>query len=342
MGYIIAAVLAVICLGLLLYCRTLRRRFTKQQAALSEQKDRLNRSDEQLQETRQQLLALGDAIDQPLIVYTDGKSRKNPAAGRLEGAVPGPFTCDGRQYEGRWVQEDAMLLVRDVTEQGEAERMRQELTANVSHELKTPLHAISGYAEMMVQGMVRPEDVAGFAGNIYKEAGRMIRLVEDILSLSRIDSGSGYEWETIDLYEKAVQVTRQLQPLADKAGVSLIVSGVSGKIRAIDQLLGMLIHNLIDNAIKYNRPDGRVEIQAVGNVLTVVDTGIGIPKEAQSRIFERFYRVDKSRSKAVGGTGLGLSIVKHAARVMNATVELQSDEGQGTTISVTFDAQASA
>ena len=340
MGYIIAAVLAVACVVLFVRYCTLRRQSVRQENKLINQQLELSRTEQQLQQTRQQLAELTEAIDQPLISYVDGKPRKNTAASNLEGAVEGSFTCDGRQYEGCRISNGQMLLVRDVTEQGQAERMRQELTANVSHELKTPLHAISGYAEMMAQGIVKPEDVPGFAENIYKEAGRMSRLVEDILSLSRMDDGRGYEWEDMDLYEKAVQVVSQLQPLADRAGVSLILSGRPCQIRAIDQLLGMLLHNLIDNAIKYNRPDGRVEVQVVDGVLTVVDTGIGIPKEAQSRIFERFYRVDKSRSKAVGGTGLGLSIVKHAARIMNAPITLQSDEGLGTSISVTFDAQA--
>ncbi len=331
MEWIAALALALVC-GLLLWrLATISREKKAAQQALQEKNELLNRQAAALEEQQERFKTLAEGISEGLVVG----DYKNAMARQLDVDGPGEFVADGKVYSARALS-DSMLLIRDMTEQGQAEKMRQELTANVSHELKTPLHAISGYAEMLAQGMVQPQDVAGFAGNIYKEAGRMIRLVEDILNLSRLDAGQGYEWVDIDLFEKARQTVELLQPVAKKAGVSLILSGKPSVVRAIDQLLGMVIFNLCDNAIKYNRPGGRVEIQAVDGVLTVVDTGIGIPKEAQSRIFERFYRVDKSRSKAVGGTGLGLSIVKHAARVMNARVDLQSDEGQGTKVTVEF------
>ncbi len=237
----------------------------------------------------------------------------------------------------------AVLLMLDVTEKEQAEQMRREFTANVSHELKTPLHTISGCAELLENGMVRPEDQARFYAQIRSEAGRMIALVEDIIRLSHLDEGAeDLQWEQVDLYDLAAETVGSLSPAAESAGVSVSVTGESAIVYGVPQLLASIVYNLTDNAIKYNRPGGTAAVsvrEATGGVqLSVSDTGIGIPPEHQERIFERFYRVDKSRSKELGGTGLGLSIVKHAARLHNATIELQSVEGEGTTITVLFPA----
>lgn len=235
----------------------------------------------------------------------------------------------------------AALCFFDVTETQRAEQMRREFTANVSHELKTPLHSISGYAELLQNGMVNSEDIIPFSRRIYEEAQRMIHLVEDIISLSRLDEGAGaLEWERTDLYALAVQMTHTLEAEARNAQVSMDVRGSSAIVYGVPQLLSSIIHNLCDNAIKYNQPGGRVTVtvncDGAFAVLSVSDTGIGIPADQQNRIFERFYRVDKSRSKEVGGTGLGLSIVKHAAMIHRANIEMSSTLGQGTTITVRF------
>ena len=235
----------------------------------------------------------------------------------------------------------AVLLMLDVTEKEQAEQMRREFTANVSHELKTPLHTIAGCAELLENGMVRPEDRARFYSQIRGEAGRMIALVEDIIRLSHLDEGADdMKRERVDLYELAVETAGSLSGEAESAGVSVSVDGESAMVDGIPQLLESIVYNLTDNAIKYNRQGGTVKV-SVGRLeravrLCVSDTGIGIPKEFWERIFERFYRVDKSRSKELGGTGLGLSIVKHAARLHDAKIELQSVEGEGTTITVVF------
>ena len=233
-----------------------------------------------------------------------------------------------------------VLLLFDVTERARAEQMRREFTANVSHELKTPLHAISGYAELMSQGIVRQEDITAFAQNIYGEAQRMIELIGDILRLSQLDEGAGgFQWERTELMALAEREVRGLQSAADKAGVAVTLTGDRAEMEGIPQLLGAIVHNLCDNAIKYNRPGGkvRVHIEAGEQItLTVADTGIGIPAASRERVFERFYRVDKSRSKAVGGTGLGLSIVKHAVMIHGGKVDLQSTPGTGTTVVVTL------
>ena len=233
------------------------------------------------------------------------------------------------------------LLLFDVTERLQAEQMRREFTANVSHELKTPLHAISGYAELMAGGIAKPEDTAKFAASIYAEAQRMIRLVEDIIKLSQLDEGSqAMAWEQTDLYTLAAQAVQSLEPAAAQAQVTVKLTGEAAQVSGVPQLLSGIVYNLCDNAIKYNHPGGRVTVHVASSpqetVLTVADTGIGIPKESQNRVFERFYRVDKSRSKEVGGTGLGLSIVKHAVMLHGGTIELQSAPGTGTTILVHF------
>lgn len=233
------------------------------------------------------------------------------------------------------------ILFLDVTEKEKNEQMRREFTANVSHELKTPLHTISGCAELMANGMVKEEDITKFSAQIYKEAGRMIQLVEDIIKLSRLDEGEDdMKREETDLFALADHAVTALKPEGEKAGVGIELRGESAVLYGIPQLLDSIVYNLCDNAIKYNRKGGFVSVTVKNEdecvLLSVSDTGIGIPKEAQVRIFERFYRVDKSHSGEIGGTGLGLSIVKHAARLHGAEIGLQSVVGSGTTVTVKF------
>ena len=221
--------------------------------------------------------------------------------------------------------------------------MRREFTANVSHELKTPLTSISGFAELMKNGMVPPETIPEFASDIYNETQRMISLVEDIMHLSQLDENSvPMERTEVDLHALAERVVQRLSPTAKSANVDLRLEGERVTVTGVELLLEEIIYNLASNAIKYNRPGGEAVISThrhMGQItLTVRDTGIGIPAEHQSRVFERFYRVDKSHSKEVGGTGLGLSIVKHAAAYHEATVSLESTEGAGTTVKVLFGA----
>lgn len=235
----------------------------------------------------------------------------------------------------------AALCFFDVTEKEKAEQMRREFTANVSHELKTPLHAISGYAELLQNKMVKQEDIVPFAGKIYREASRMTSLVEDILSLSHLDEGAeDMAWAEVDLYELAEKAVSGLEAEANAAGVRLSLHGGPCRLHGVPQLLHSIICNLCDNAIKYNKRGGEVhvsvETQGTDAVLTVSDTGIGIPAQEQARIFERFYRVDKSRSKEVGGTGLGLSIVKHAVLIHHGTIGVDSAVDKGTTVTVRF------
>ena len=257
-------------------------------------------------------------------------------------ALPlGDYQIDADPVRSGGSVSGAVLLMFDITEKKQLEQQRREFTANVSHELKTPLHTISGYAELLKSGIVRPEDIPTFSERIYSEAQRMVRLVEDILKLSHLDEGAaGGAREPVDLYRLAEEVRSQLEPAARKAGVRLTLKGEPCPLEGYPQLLTGIITNLCTNAIKYNRPGGSAEIllesAETEAVLTVSDTGIGIEPEHQDRIFERFYRVDKSHSKAVGGTGLGLSIVKHAALIHRAKIELESTPGQGTTIRVRF------
>ncbi|MGM9585897.1 MAG: ATP-binding protein [Candidatus Limivicinus sp.] len=233
------------------------------------------------------------------------------------------------------------LLLFDITERENAEQLRREFTANVSHELKTPLHSISGCAELMKNGLVKPEDTARFAGQIYSEAQRLIILVEDIIRLSRLDEGAeDMQRERIDLYALSGSVIDSLENEAKENNVSMALCGSPAFIWGVRQLVGGMIYNLCENAIKYNKENGSVKLTVSNegefSVLNVSDTGIGIPPEHQSRVFERFYRVDKSHSKEVGGTGLGLSIVKHSAMVHNAKIDLQSTPGKGTSITLRF------
>lgn len=238
----------------------------------------------------------------------------------------------------------AVILMFDVTEKSKTEQMRREFTANVSHELKTPLHSISGYAELLAGGMVKQQDVGQFAQKIYIEAQRMIRLVEDIMRLSHLDEGEqDLKKERVDLYQLALDAVHNFDKEAAKQEVTLRVTGEQTFATCIPQFVSVMVCNLCDNAIKYNRPGGSVTVDIRNEkgrpTLTVSDTGIGISVEHQSRIFERFYRVDKSHSKDVGGTGLGLSIVKHAAKIHDAELSLHSVPGEGTQIAIHFPAE---
>ena len=238
------------------------------------------------------------------------------------------------------------LLMLDTTEKEKAEQLRREFSANVSHELKTPLHTISGCAELLANGIVKPEDVPHFLGQIQSEAKRMTALIEDIIKLSHLDEGAeDMQREDVDLLVCARAEAESLEQAAADADVSLSVSGESAVINGIPQLLGAIVHNLCENAIKYNRPGGFVRVnvrrEGEGARLSVEDNGIGIPPEQQERIFERFYRVDKSHSKEVGGTGLGLSIVKHAAALHGARISVASVPDKGSTISILFPAGSS-
>ncbi len=235
----------------------------------------------------------------------------------------------------------AVLLILDVTEREQMEKMRREFTSNVSHELKTPLTSIYGVSEMMMNGIVRPEDTRGFAENIHSETGRLITLVNDIIKLSQLDENSPtIEKEELGLLSAAKTVRESLLNIARERDISISVSGEEAYITGIPTIIYEMIYNLCDNAVKYNRDGGKVEISVFKKegrpAFCVRDTGIGIPKEHTERIFERFYRVDKSHSRSLGGTGLGLSIVKHGAAVHNAKIKLESTEGEGTAVSVVF------
>lgn len=234
-----------------------------------------------------------------------------------------------------------VVLILDVTERQEAEQMRKEFSANVSHELKTPLQSISGYAEIIQNGLVKPEDIVPFAGKIHSEARRLITLVEDIIQLSRLDEAQGKLPETeVDLLEVVRDVVSKLEPAAKERNIVIHTEGETTHIIGAPQVLWEMIYNLCDNAIKYNKEGGRADVRIVQEkdaiILAVSDTGIGIPFADRERVFERFYRVDKSHSRETGGTGLGLSIVKHGAKLHNAKVVLESKEGEGTTVRITF------
>ena len=244
------------------------------------------------------------------------------------------FDMSSIQSDGN--QLGAVILAVDVTESQNAEQMRREFSANVSHELKTPLQGIIGSAELLESGMVRPEDEARFVGHIRKEASRLVSLIEDIIRLSQLDEGVSLPCEEVDLLALAREVTAILENSAAKKNVQITVSGIGFKVQGVRRMLHEVLYNLCDNAIKYNIPGGSMEIHIENKKLTVLDTGIGIPAEHKDRIFERFYRVDKSHSKASGGTGLGLSIVKHAVAYHKADISLESTPGQGTTITIQF------
>lgn len=234
-----------------------------------------------------------------------------------------------------------VILAFDITEQVNAENHRREFTANVSHELKTPLQSIIGSAELMENGIIKEEDMPRFIGHIRKEASRLVDLIEDIIRLSQLDEGTEMPYEEVSLKELSEEVCENLTDVAKLKEVSLEVNGDKGVINGARRLLYEIIYNLCDNAIKYNRQGGSVKVsieQKVGEVLlSIQDTGIGIPTEYHDKVFERFFRVDKSHSKQPGGTGLGLSIVKHAVQYHHGKITLESEQNKGTKISVLFD-----
>ena len=265
----------------------------------------------------------------------------------LEGSGECLLNRDGRHYrlsaqriasEGEYG--GVVVLTQDVTEQLQAQKARQEFSANVSHELKTPLQSIMGSAELLEQGLVKPEDTRKFAGLIRREAERLYRLVQDIINLSQLDEGAVMPREQVALLPLLRESAEGLAAAAEERQVTLEVTGEDCPVSGVPRLLGEIVFNLMDNAIRYNVPGGRVTAccrrEGAGAVLTVSDTGIGIPPEHQSRVFERFYRVDKSHSRASGGTGLGLAIVKHASQIQGAEIHLESTPGKGTTVTVTF------
>lgn len=235
----------------------------------------------------------------------------------------------------------AVLLVQDVTERMRGEQMRREFTANVSHELKTPLTSISGFAEIIQDGYVKPEDTKKFAGRIFKEAQRLITLVNDVIKISQLDEGKiQFEKETVDLYEETREIFKHLEPKAEEAGVHLYLYGPHIKVNTVKTILEEILTNLCDNGVKYNKPGGSltVTLSQDGEAIQVAveDTGIGIAQEDKNRIFERFYRVDKSHSKAIGGTGLGLSIVKHGSLFLGAKMKVESSLGEGSRFILTL------
>ncbi len=279
-------------------------------------------------------LALAEAVQEAM----DGRSatRKTELHGKT---IQIQAAAVGQQDE----MSGAAVVLFDITQSEQAEQRRREFTANVSHELKTPLQSISGYSELLMRGMARQEDIQPFAQRIYGETQRLIQLVQDIINLSQLDEGSSYQWQQANLFAIAAEVTGSLEHFAEEKQVRLTLEGSDTMLRGVPELLRGIVYNLTDNAIKYNHPGGSVTVtvsrQKDEAVLTVSDTGIGIPEGEQDRIFERFYRVDKSRSKEVGGTGLGLSIVKHAAFLHKAAIDVTSQLGAGTTIQVRFPIQ---
>lgn len=290
----------------------------------------------------------------------DGGKRSVLALNRSEGfrnaverSLSGEHSEEIFEREGRYFQimanpvsregrvAGAVLIILDITEKHAQENMRREFTANVSHELKTPLTSISGTAEIIKNGFVKPEDIPHFAGNIYEEAQRLIALIGDIMRLSQLDEDSlPLEKQPVDLYALASSVLHRLEDAAQKKGISFALSGQRTIVSGVPQVLDEMIFNLCDNAVKYNRENGHVRVcvstEQEHAVLRVEDDGIGIPAADRDRVFERFYRVDKSHSKEIGGTGLGLSIVKHGAMFHNARVSLESELGKGTTVTIVF------
>ena len=258
---------------------------------------------------------------------------------------------NGREYQFDLSRIDSdgnnhgmVILAFDITEQVNAEKHRQEFTANVSHELKTPLQSIIGSAELMENGIVKEEDIPRFIGHIRKEASRLVFLIDDIIRLSQLDEGAEMPREDVSLKVLSEEVSETLADAAKLKNVSLEVIGDDGVINGVRRLLYEVVYNLCDNAIKYNHPGGKVEVAVAeqqGAVkISVSDTGIGIAPEHQDKVFERFYRVDKSHSKQSGGTGLGLSIVKHAVQYHHGKITVESELNKGTTISVLFDTRA--
>ncbi len=250
------------------------------------------------------------------------------------------YQFDISRIESDGVTHGAVILCFDITEKAYSERNRREFSANVSHELKTPLQSIIGSAELLENGMVKTEDIPRFVGYIRSEATRLVTLINDIIHLSQLDEDSSPVRESVDLYEVANEAVESLSASAEKKGVTLNLNGSSCFINGVRRYIYEIVYNLCDNAIRYNVDSGSVTVNVSednnNTVLMVSDTGIGIAPEHQSRIFERFYRVDKSHSKETGGTGLGLSIVKHAAAYHGAKISMESTLGKGTEIKVVF------
>ena len=265
---------------------------------------------------------------------------------RRDGSGEMRFSQNGREYQinisrtgSRNGKYGAVMLIFDVTEKIFAERNRREFTANVSHELKTPLQSISGSAELIESGLVKQEDMPQFISNIRTESARLIALIDDIIRLSKLDAGADMPFEEVDLYETAKETIERIKPSADKRGIDIRLKGEGCVVKNAGRLVQEIVFNLCENAVKYNKDGGSVTVEVcdAGNPTFIVsDTGIGIPKEDIGRIFERFYRVDKSHSRQTGGTGLGLSIVKHAAEYLGAEIGVESEPDKGTTITVKF------
>ena len=302
-------------------------------------------------EAAKRLLHIEQAETQSLLTVNRSAPFREAADNALQGKhAQESLTLDGRiyqlvanpAYDGETLT-GAVLLLLDVTEREDRERLRREFTANVSHELRTPLTSISGFAELIREGLAKPEDIPRFADRICSESQWLLALIEDILRLSQLDEGGSVEEKTPQkLDELACSVVQQLAPVAKEKGISITADTAPCEVMGVRRILEELIYNLCDNAVKYNRPKGSVKVTAKPidgcPTLIVADTGIGIPEAEQERVFERFYRVDKSHSKAIGGTGLGLSIVKHAAAFHNAEITMQSEVGKGTEIKLRFPA----
>ncbi len=279
-----------------------------------------------------------EAVKKAFLTALSGKSddRAVEISGRTYQLLANPVRADEEDVTG------VVLLILDITEKQIAEQMRREFSANVSHELKSPLMSISGYAELIENGMVKPEDVKNFAGIIHSEAKRLTSLVEDIIKLSRLDEGNEQiSMEEVDLFETAREVKDHLELKAEQSKIHMELHGEAAVINGVYQVLYEMIYNLCDNAVKYNHEGGHVWIDVHserenGSVISVRDDGIGIERSDRERIFERFYRVDKSHSRESGGTGLGLSIVKHGALLHHAKIEVASRKGTGTKITVRF------
>lgn len=290
-----------------------------------------------------------DVTDKNILVLNRGREFTNGINMALKGTHNENIIFLGGRYYNIYINPvmgesdvaGAIIIVTDVTEKEERDKLRREFTANVSHELKTPLTSISGVAEIIKNGIVADEDIPKFAGNIYSDAQRLIRLVEDIIRLSQLDEGKNLPVkEELDLYYIALEVANQLEDVADKRNINIDVKGKPATFMGIRPIIQEIVYNLCDNAIKYNYDNGKVIINVDSSPqyisITVEDTGIGIPEDQQDRIFERFYRVDKSHSREVGGTGLGLSIVKHGVKLHNGRINIDSKPEKGTKISIIF------
>jgi len=295
------------------------------------------------------LLEISDVRESSVLAFNRSKGFRNVVETALSGKrAENAITHDENTYNliANPVFENekiigAVIVIIDITESVKREQLRQEFTSNVSHELKTPLTSISGFAEIMKSGGTPEETVVDFSTSIYDEAQRLITLVSDIMKISELDEDViPFEKEQVDLCELSKDIIKRLTPVANKRNITLNVIGDTAYVSGTRKILDEMIYNLCDNAIKYNKESGIVDIivnQANGKTsVTVRDTGIGIPASEQGRVFERFYRVDKSHSKLVGGTGLGLAIVKHGAAYHNATISLESTEGKGTSVTITF------